>query len=1165
MSRSKPSTPRVKALSLAVSSLLFSGSLLAQSAPFAIQPSPPGVDDLAAVDSPDALLTRAGIFDARTETLDAGRVGLPENSSDRFALVQFDANAEAPLKWLQAQGVDVVNYLPQNAWQVRLNAVSLDRLRAHSGVRFAGPVSNLLRIDPSLWPSNRADTLSRHDIDHVLELTLYPGESALDVLSAVAKLAPSLQAIEYLDRGTRRWIKLQTRDAMPGAIDALLSIDAVAWIAPYIQPQVNNQNALGPMQNNAATSSGVPIFDRGLTGAGQIIAVADSGLDRNEDWFVDIDFGAGPLRFITPADSPVPPLTGLSYSDAKVFAYWVQPGATAYDNNNRCTPTSSPTSYHGTHTSGTVAGDRGAIATPLLPASGNGDGMAPNAQILFQDIGNDPSGCLSITDLLGTLAQAAAGGARVHNNSWGGATAGAYAGNDIDVDSASRDLRDLLVVISAGNSGSGASSTGSPGNSKSAMTVGALGNGNSTTIAGFSSRGPTQDGRIKPDIVAPGSSTISAAGDSNNAEIVEVGTTSSKSGTSMSAPTITGSAALARQYFAEGFYPTGSQQVADQLQVSGQILKALLLNSTRVITQSGAWPNNTYGWGRLWLEHSLYFDGTLAGGTPETRRLRLFERTDETGLETGESHTYTLENVAAGEELRFTLAWFDPAAAPAAAVTLINNLDLEVVAPDASTYLGNVTAAAVSTTGGSADRRNTVEQVRFTAPQAGSYALTVKGFNVPGSALDGSTRQGYGLVVSGAFGLPQVASLPATTSLTVASNDLAGVSLAFDAVAGAQSYQLYRAPGTCASAPPAEFRMAGHGAASPLIDDNTVGGFSYAYRLRAVGGDTEGEISACVDVVSADSCKLLPTFSLSSATVDANSATCRVTLDWDAAQSQCPTASGVTYAIERATRPDFVGSTVVADEVVSSDYVDAAVLPDQAYFYRVTATDSFGNARSDARILNATPSPAAGPSAVNFLDNVDARSYAQLQAPWQFSTLASDGSFSYHNAPDGQDYSANTCAYLTLPPLRIESEGRLDYRARFNIEENWDGVVTQISTDGGQNWSTLAPDGGFPGNFSMTGNPPGNICGFLPTQPAFSGSSGGQFIAYSTDLAAFEGQTVQIRWAFSSDSGTEEAGFYLDEIRVSGDATGVFSSGFEDGEVALPGPGSQQCMLPPSP
>ncbi|WP_395789479.1 S8 family serine peptidase [Aquimonas sp.] len=1156
-------------LALALSLALLAPQVGAQSALRDVPAREPSIETLAEATAPGLLLTRAGVFDPDWQQLDGSALGLPDADGDAYALLQFHADAPAPLEWLKARGIDALDYLPHHAWRVRLNGRSLSGLGNDPALRYAGRVPSLLRIDPSLWPQTRAQTLASDTVDGVIELQLARGESAPDVLAAINKLAPSLKSIDYLDRGDLPWVRLDASAAMPGAIEALLRIEAIQWIAPYARPEPHNQNALGPMQGNDLTTAGTPIFARGLTGTGQIIAVADSGLDRNEDWFVDIDFGDGQgvRRSITPSDNPLPPLTGATHPLAKVFAYWVQPGATAFDNNLQCTPSSGPTGFHGSHVSGTVGGDRagaGGIATPLLPGRDAGDGMAPNAQILFQDIGNDVSGCLSIRNLTGTLAQAASGGARVHNNSWGSDSRGAYGGSDIAADLAARQLRELLVVVAAGNrGGSGPNTTGSPGNNKNGLTVGALGNGNSLSIASFSSRGPTDDGRIKPDIVAPGSSTVSAAGDTSNAETVDTGTTSSKSGTSMAAPTITGATALAHQYFADGFYPRGSRTPQDQHSASAQVMKALLLNSTRAIDLAGVWPNNTFGWGRLWLEHSLYFSGDIGAGL-DTRRLRVFERTDDSGLATGAVHEYALANVAAGQELRFTLTWLDPAASAGAAVTLVNDLDLEVVGPDATLYLGNVFTSGVSTSGGTADRRNTVEQVRFTAPSAGAYSVRVRGFNVPGNALDGSSRQGYGLVASGAIGLPEQPALAAPAAPSVSRNDLDGVAVSFSPVSGAQGYQLYRASGTCASADPRAFRMVGHGASAPLLDTSTVGGYGYAWKVRAIGGDVEGEVSTCIDAVSAAACLLPPEFSMSDATANGNRDTCGVELSWTAADSRCPLATGITYRIERSLRPDFQTVSVLAADHSGTSFLDSTVLPDQAYFYRASAADAAGNRSSDPRVLAATPSPASGPAAGSFFDNVDQRSYAKLQAPWQFSTVASDGSFSYHNGPDGSNYAANACASLTLPPLQLGPNAQLTYKARYAIERNWDGVVSQISTDGGQTWASLPPTGGFPGSFAATGDPPGNACGFPASQGAFSGSSSGQFQSFTSNLAAFAGQTVQIRWVFSSDSADEEAGFYLDEIRLNTVIPPeIFANGFETsarGQAAAGNGG--QCELP---
>lgn len=119
----------------------------------------------------------------------------------------------------------------------------------------------------------------------------------------------------------------------------------------------------------------------------------------------------------------------------------------------------------------------------------------------------------------------------------------------------------------------------------------------------------------------------------------------------------------------------------------------------------------------------------------------------------------------------------------------------------------------------------------------------------------------------------------------------------------------------------------------------------------------------------------------------------------------------------------------------------------------------------------------------------------------------------------------------------MQAGSTLTYKARYNLELNWDGVVTEISTDGGNSWATLAPTGGFPSTLSQTGTPPVNACGYAATQAAFTGSSANAFNTFSSSLAAFAGQNVRVRWRFTSDPGSEEEGFYLDEVSVTNAST----------------------------
>lgn len=1119
---------------------------------------PLGVPDAAALSQatgPQWLLLRAGVVDPSRDRLVSGRAALDAARDGRYAVVQFSGDGTALRESIARAGGEVVGFVPNRAYVVRRGGLTNDGLAALPGATFADGFHASWKVEPALF--DRAAT----GAPQVLEIDGFPGESAARIGQALRKFVRAAE-IAHVREDVRT---PRVRVALPAgelsrALDAVARLDGVAWVGAYVEPQLDNDDSISPMQANAAT--GTPIWDRDITGTGQIVAISDSGLDRNESWFTRYDNGSGVVNMITDADSPTPPATGTTYPTHKVYAYWVQPGATAYDNNVVCT--TSPTSFHGTHVTGTVAGDRGTTATPTDPAHDalGDDGMAPNAQILFQDIGNDTTGCLGgLGNLRATMAQTLGGGAHLSNNSWGAPTAGAYSGNDVEVDAASWELQNLLFVVSAGNSGPGATSIGSPGNAKNALTVGATGHGNATTIASFSSLGPTQDQRIKPDIVAPGSAIVSAAGNTNNAATEQTGTSKSLSGTSMSAPTVTGSAALMRQYFEDGWYPRGARTAADSVDPNGPLMKAVLLNGTAVL---GTWPTNTFGWGRLWLDGNLYFNSGVGGGAGDTRRMRYWERARDTGLASGEQHEYTINAVGTGEDLRVTLTWFDVEGALGAAVSLVNNLDLEVVGPGGTNvYRGNVfTAGASAPNTGSADVRNTVEQVRIVAPTAGSYTLRVRAPAVPGNGREFSTRQGYALVASGNFGLPDAPPAAAPTAVAVGSNGTAGVGVTFTASAP-QGYQLYRADGTCGQAATGTFRLVATGAAAPLVDDRTQGGYNYAYKVRGIAGDVEGAASSCLDVLSADTCTRRPTFDGAAADRDFTNASCSVVLSWPAGAANCPTATGVGYRVERDTNPYFTAPTVIAAAAPASSYTDTAVTGGTPYYYRVTAVDSFGNASASSGVLNATP---VGPNGHggSFIDDVDDNTFMSMQAPWRISNArASNGTYSYHNALDAQTYAANTCASLTSTPITVPANGVLSYKARFNLEQNWDGVVVEISTNGGSTWANLPPNGGYPGTLSETGSPPINACGYPATQGAFTGSSGGAFNTYTTNLAAFAGQTVLLRWRFTSDPGSEEEGFYLDEVSIpvaGGTAPGtIMISGFEDDDIGAVPPDGPGC------
>jgi hypothetical protein len=271
-------------------------------------------------------------------------------------------------------------------------------------------------------------------------------------------------------------------------------------------------------------------------------------------------------------------------------------------------------------------------------------------------------------------------GARIHTNSWGGPTGGtsqqpqygSYVLPSQQVDQAARELPDMLILFAAGNEGIDRNSNGvvdpdsigQPGTAKNVITVGASeslqpqqqitwGRGWSQQypanpiradlvadkpegIAAFSSRGPTDDGRIKPELVAPGTMIISARS--------QVGQSTGwgeydrnylyMGGTSMATPLAAGGAALVREWL------TTTRAIPNP---SSALMKAVILNgaadtapgqygadATREIPSSR--PNNVAGWGRLDLLESL--------NPAAPRKVWLAENT--TGVATGGGVEYQI-------------------------------------------------------------------------------------------------------------------------------------------------------------------------------------------------------------------------------------------------------------------------------------------------------------------------------------------------------------------------------------------------------------------------------------------------------------------------------------------------------------------------------------------
>lgn len=534
-------------------------------------------------------------------------------------------------------------------------------------------------------------------------------------------------------------------------VDEMAFIPEVAWMQTVGRVEFSNDVAVNDDIMNIRESWNHPTNP--LTGDGQIIAVLDSGIDTG----IDDPLVAGDMH------------PDFDNRIIKIFDY---SGDGADDNE-----------YHGTHVAGSALGNGAA-------SGGQIKGVAYKAELVFQAIGKQGGGAVMPTpvELTSWFQDAYNKGARIHTNSWRYCSTGEYFGlpgswyefYSQTVDDFMWNNPDIIILFNAGNEGDDFDGDGVvdnpsmaiPATAKNCITVGATENlrpifnldtygsfmsgnpfpanpifsdpigDNAEGMAAFSSRGPTADGRIKPDVVAPGTWILSAR--SGASPSVGWGLASQggydpaldplygfMGGTSMATPLTAGSVALIRQYYTE----------VEVITPSGALLKATLINGATDIMgqytpdETGSIPNGHEGWGRVDLTNSIF---------PASPRILNYEDVTA-GFPTGAvgiSDVYTY-SVAAGEPLRITLAWTDFPANPAAGNILVNNLDLRVTAPDGTTvYRGNVFANGQSDVGGVFDTLNNVENVYIDNPQDGDYTIEVISTNIP------EGPQPYALVVS---------------------------------------------------------------------------------------------------------------------------------------------------------------------------------------------------------------------------------------------------------------------------------------------------------------------------------------------------------------------------------------------------------------------------------
>jgi subtilisin-like proprotein convertase family protein len=437
------------------------------------------------------------------------------------------------------------------------------------------------------------------------------------------------------------------------------------------------------------------------------------------------------------------------------------------------------------------------------------------------------------------------------------------------------------------------------------------------------------------------------------------------------------------------------------------------------------------------------------------------------------------------------------------------------------------------------------------SPAAGTWTLRVKGTAVPGSgAAPYSDRQGYALVAT--FGSCS-STVAVPTGLTAGDNPPTGIDLSWS-FSGTADFLIYRAPGLSAS--PEDYTLVGRSSTTSFSDIHVQGGYAYSYIIRATDGCAESPASASASATFSGPCTLFPDFDgLASVTNDLDTILCDLVLGWEAGASNCPAGPALTYNVYRDTTPYFTpGAGNLVANVGGTNWIDNDVAPFETYYYVVRAEDSTtgngglnngGNEEHNTVMISGTAwAPTSSPG--TFIDDGgDTNAKLALEGEWRITNQqnhTSGGGFSYHNAPDGSNHSPGQCTSATTPPLTLQAGApQLSYWANYNLEVGWDGLVVEINDCdpdcGTGSWTIIDPSGGYPGDFSDTGNPPVNACAYPSSQDCFNGPAGNTALSgwnqWTHDLSGWAGQEVQIRWHFSSDGGAEFEGFYLDDIEVT--------------------------------
>lgn len=660
-------------------------------------------------------------------------------------LIQFTNRVQPDWRADLAQaGVQLLWYVPEDCFVARLSQVNLGELRNRPFVRYVGEYRPEHKVHTELAPAG----LVPADNAPLKVSVLVSSKVTAPEWAAMRRIMPLWERVSHTRAGP-----VIHGQASRAQVQLLAKSSAVLWIERAARPRLYDEIATKIVAgNDGSAGTRALVHQLGFDGSGVTVAVPDSGLHNGDAATMHPD-----LAGRTPAFYHYGALTG------------------AADEHS-----------HGTHVAGIIAGN-GAVGEKDENGFLYGLGVAPGARIVAQRIFDGAGNYEAPPSFAALTRDALRAGAEIASNSWGDDTQGRYDLSAMEFDALVRDADDLafgdqpfILEFSAGNAGPGPQTIGSPAVAKNVIATGASQNDRPDlfiyadgieTMADFSSRGPCEDGRIKPDVVAPGTwiaSLKSASATDENAWSPISDSYLYMGGTSQAGPHASGAAAVFLQYYRL----THTNQTPSPALVKAVLINCAVNMDDTIETEPA--PNNDEGWGRIDLTQIIGAD-------------RRYDYVDQSArLITGQTFERRVIISSRDEPLKVTLAYTDVPALPAAIPALVNDLDLEVIAPDGRRYHGNQFLDGESVPDASAfDRLNNVEGVFISDPQPGEYIIRVHAFNVAMDALLGTQEvdQDFALVTSGAVPMPGAGSVfldrraytaPSQIRLQLYDSDLAG-------------------------------------------------------------------------------------------------------------------------------------------------------------------------------------------------------------------------------------------------------------------------------------------------------------------------------------------------------------------------------------------------------